>query len=220
MAICSLNPPGNLAIVSASPLLLEAQDRRFRCTRQSAAAACTPDRFGRRRTDLVRRAGTSACDPAAAKCCAGADPEDLNPPERSGQGIIDLTELETRVVRAENALNAAHKALNALITKIATTTAEALRTALLKLGTFGVGPAVPVSAAGEDPAAIATLARQGQALLKISGPRLDQGAALRVLPVATEQRARRDQLVERSARRVRAIVRGAAALFIRFRRRH
>ena len=26
----------------------------------------------------------------------GADPEDLNPPERTGQGTIDLTELETR----------------------------------------------------------------------------------------------------------------------------
>lgn len=127
----------------------------------------------------------------------GADPEDLNPPERAGQGTIDLTELQSRVVRAENALNAAHKGLNTLITKLATTTAEALRAALLKLGAFGVGPAVPVSPAGEDPAAIAALVRQGQALLKLSGPRLDQGATLRALPVATEQRARRDQLVAR-----------------------
>ena len=39
----------------------------------------------------------------------GADPEDLNPPERTGQGVIDLVELDARVVRAENALNAAHK---------------------------------------------------------------------------------------------------------------
>ena len=39
----------------------------------------------------------------------GADPEDLNPPERTGQGTIDLAELEARVVRAENALNAAHR---------------------------------------------------------------------------------------------------------------
>ncbi len=128
----------------------------------------------------------------------GADPEDLNPPERTGHGTIDLTELENRVVKAENALNAAHKALVNLIAKVGTTTtAEALRTALLKLGGFGVSPAVPVSAAGEDPASIAALATQGQALIKLSGPRLDQGAALRALPATTEQRGRRDQLVQR-----------------------
>ena len=127
----------------------------------------------------------------------GADPEDVNPPERTGQGTIDLTELEGRLVRAENALNAAHRNLTSLIAKIATTAAESLRTALLKIGAFGIGPAVPVSAAGEDPASIAALARQGQALLKLSGARLDQGTALRALPIATEQRARREQLVTR-----------------------
>jgi hypothetical protein len=128
----------------------------------------------------------------------GAAPEDLNPPERTGQGTIDLTELEGRVVRAENALNAAHKNLASLIARITTTTtAESLRTALLKIGAFGIGPAIPVSAVGEDPASIAALARQGQALLKLSAARLDQGAALRALPAATEQRARREQLVTR-----------------------
>ena len=128
----------------------------------------------------------------------GADPEDVNPPERTGQGTIDLTELESRVVRAENALNAAHKNLIALIARITTTTtAELLRAALLKLAAFGIGPAVPVSAGGENPASIAALARQGQALLKLGAARLDQGAALRALPVAAEQRARREQVVER-----------------------
>ena len=127
----------------------------------------------------------------------GADPEDLNPPERTTGGTIDLAELEARVVRAENVLNAAHKSLLALTTNLATTTAEALRTALLKLGACGIGPAVPVSASGDDPAAIAALVRQGQALLKVSGARLDQFIALRALPVATEPRARRDQLVKR-----------------------
>jgi hypothetical protein len=128
----------------------------------------------------------------------GADPEDLNPPERTAQGIVDLTELEARVVRAENALNAAHRGLINLIARITTTTtAEALRTQLLKIGAFGIGPAIPVSAMGEDPASKTALARQGQALLKLSGPRLDQGAALRTQPVATEQRGRREQLVAR-----------------------
>jgi hypothetical protein len=127
----------------------------------------------------------------------GAEPEDLNPPERTAQGQIDLAELEARVVRSENALNAAHKGLNNLIAHLATTTAESLRTALLKIGIFGIGPAVPVSAGGEDAAAITALVSQSQALLKISGARLDQGALLRTEVVATEQRARREQLVTR-----------------------
>src|SRR5499427_464136 len=93
----------------------------------------------------------------------GAEPEDLNPPERTGLGTIDLTELEARVVRAENALNAAHKTLAGLIARIATTTtAELLRTWMLRLGAFGVAPAVPVSVAGEDQADKTALVRQGQ----------------------------------------------------------
>jgi hypothetical protein len=128
----------------------------------------------------------------------GADPEDLNPPERTGQGVIDLVELEARVVRAENALNAAHVGLQNLIARITTTTtAEMLRPALLKLGAFGIEPSVPVSVAGEDADAKAALVQQGQALLKLSGPRLDQGALLRAEPVATDQRGRRAQLTAR-----------------------
>ena len=128
----------------------------------------------------------------------GAEPEDLNPPERISKATIDLAELEARVVRAENGLNAAHKALKALIAQVGTAaTAESLRSALLKLGAFGIGPSVPVSAAGTEPASIAALARQGQALLQISATNLDRGAALRALPVALEARARREQLVSR-----------------------
>ena len=127
----------------------------------------------------------------------GADAEDFNPPERAGQGTLDSTDLETRVVRAENGLNAVHKALVAFVTKPATATAETLRTNLLKLGSYGVGPAVPVVAAGDDPAARAALLAQAAALTKISAGRLDQSTALRALPVATDPRARRDQLVAR-----------------------
>ena len=131
----------------------------------------------------------------------GADPEDLNPPERTGQGDIDLVELDARVVRAENALDAAHKALQNLIARITTTTtAEMLRPALLKLGAFGIELSVPVNAAGEDADAKAALVQQGQALLKLSGPRLDQGALLRAEPVATDQRGRRAQLTARMPR--------------------
>ena len=128
----------------------------------------------------------------------GAGPEDLNPPERTAQGTIDLVELDARVVRAENALNAAHKGLINLIARIATTTtAEALRTGITKLGAFGVAPAVPVSVAGDDPAIRAALAAQGQALVKLSAVRLDQGTALREQPAATDPRGRTEQLVAR-----------------------
>lgn len=143
----------------------------------------------------------------------GATPEDLNPPERTTQATIDLTELEARVVRAENALNAAHKGLVNLIARITTTTtAEMLRTALLKLGSFSIAPAIPVSPEGESPAAIAALVQQGQALLKISGPRLDQGAALRAQPSATEARGRSEQL----AARMRAVFGSSFVVLPRF----
>ena len=105
----------------------------------------------------------------------GADPEDLNPPERTGQGVIDLVELDARVVRAENALCGARGLQNLIARITTTTTAEMLRTALLKLGAFGVEPSVPVSVAGEEADAKAALVQQGQALLKLSGPRLDRG---------------------------------------------
>ena len=78
-----------------------------------------------------------------------------------------------------------------------TTTAEALRTALMKMGAFGIGPWVPIVAAGESPAAIATLGMQAKALLKTSGTRLEQVAALRLIPAATDQAARRSQLIDR-----------------------
>jgi hypothetical protein len=128
----------------------------------------------------------------------GADPEDLNPPERTGAGTIDLVDLEARVLQAENALNAANITLKALVAPTATTTtAEAMRTALLRMGQFGIGPYVPIVAVGESPAAIATLGMQAKALLKTSGARLEQVAALRLVPAATDPRARRTQLIER-----------------------
>jgi len=126
----------------------------------------------------------------------GADPEDLNPPERTSVGAIDLAELAARVVRAENALDAAHKQLTALVA-ITTKTAEALRSGLMALGAFGIGPAVPVIAAGESSAAIAGLETQATALLKTSTARLAQGTALRALAAAADPRARAGQLADR-----------------------
>ena len=84
----------------------------------------------------------------------GADPEDLNPPERTGQGTIDLTELES--ARREGGERAQRRAQGVdqpdRHGSRRRRPRKLLRTRLLKLGAFGVGPAVPVSAAGEDPA--------------------------------------------------------------------
>jgi hypothetical protein len=126
----------------------------------------------------------------------GADPEDLNPPERTGVGAIDLAEVQARVVAAESALSAAHSQLAALVAS-ATTTAEALRGGLMALGAFGVGPAVPVIAAGESRAAVAALALQATALMKTSAARLAEGTALRAQAVAADPRARAGQLANR-----------------------
>jgi hypothetical protein len=126
----------------------------------------------------------------------GADPEDLNPPERTGTGTIDLNELQARVVAAENALTAAHSRLAALVAS-ATKTAETLRAGLMALGAFGIGPAVPVIAAGENPGAITALTQQATALMKTSTTRLAQGNALRALAAAADPRARAGQLGER-----------------------
>ncbi|MEJ8823735.1 hypothetical protein WKW80_17115 [Variovorax humicola] len=142
----------------------------------------------------------------------GADAEDLNPPERANAATLDLTELEARVVKAENALNAAHKALDALVKKGTASTADALRVAMLKLGTFGLSPAVPAIAAGDDVPARAALLAQAAALLKQGKPRLDQGATLRGVASSTEARVRRDQLNER----MRAVFGAAFVVLPRF----
>jgi hypothetical protein len=127
----------------------------------------------------------------------GADPEDFNPPERQAKGVVDFDELSARASHALNTLSSAHKALNTLVTKPATTTAESLRSAIVKLGVFSVGPAVPVSVVGEDPESIAALMKQAEALLRVSGPRLDRATALSKAPAAVDLRARREQLLER-----------------------
>ncbi len=121
----------------------------------------------------------------------------MSPPERTGQGTIDLVDLEARMVRGENGLNAAHKLLANMVSKGTATLAEDLRTRMLALGTYGIGPAVPSVAVGDSPDIRSALLRQAAALLKISGARLDQGAALRTQAAATDQRARCDQLIER-----------------------
>jgi hypothetical protein len=125
-----------------------------------------------------------------------ADPDDLTPTERGESGTVNLTELSGRVTKAEKALKAAHKALDILVKK-GTADAETLRSALLKLGSFGFSGGLPVSAAGDDATARAALNMQGVALLKESNVRIEEVDALIAAPVPAEPRARRDKLLER-----------------------
>lgn len=127
----------------------------------------------------------------------GADAEDLTPPERASTDTVNFTELEARVVKAEKALQTAHKALETLVKKGTAATSVALRSALLKLCSFGVSAAVPAIAAGDDEAVRGGLVLQATALLKESKARIDQGIALRAATAAGETSARLSQLTQR-----------------------
>jgi hypothetical protein len=126
-----------------------------------------------------------------------ADSEDLNPPERAEAGDVNLTDLTARVIKAEKALKATHKALDTLVKKGAEVESEALRAALFKLGQFGFGGSVPVVAAGDDEAIRTALNTQGVALLKESQARIAQVDALIAAPAVAEPGGRRGQLLER-----------------------
>jgi hypothetical protein len=127
----------------------------------------------------------------------GVRPDDICPPGGPSQGTLDILELEARIGRVENVLNAAHKKLATNVSLGMVIPTEELRTGMLALGVYGIAPAVPCVAVGDTPDIRSALLRQAAALLKISGPRLDQGAALRAQVAATDQRARCNQLLER-----------------------
>jgi hypothetical protein len=129
----------------------------------------------------------------------GARPEDLSPTDRTAQGTVDLTELDQRVSRAENALNTAFKALQTLMASKTPITAESIRLAMLKLGPFCGGAAIPLNAAGEDAASIAALTAQANALLRSAGAMDAAFIAKRALPVEADVNARISQLTDRIA---------------------
>ena len=127
----------------------------------------------------------------------GLRPEDVCPPDGVSDATIDLVELQNRVVHYESALFNANRTLATLVAS-STATAAALRTAMLSLGDFAIGPFVPNIAVGDTPDVVAALIQQSKALLKISKERLDQSTALKAQVVAADQSARRDQLVARA----------------------
>lgn len=123
-------------------------------------------------------------------------PEDLGPAERASPATVDMAELESRVLRAETLLAAAHRRLATLVAGAGASAAEDLRTALLALGAFGLAPAVPCVAVGDTPEIRAALLKQALALLPLSQARLDRGTTLRG-QAAAQARARCEQWLER-----------------------
>src|SRR5262249_3356511 len=77
----------------------------------------------------------------------------------------------------ESALSTAHKALAKLVPLASTTPTETFRTAMLSLGNFGIGPAVPIIAVGDTPDICPALAKQSAPLLKVSQQPLRPGTA-------------------------------------------
>jgi hypothetical protein len=144
--------------------------------------------------DVLEQAGGVRRLLAGARAAEAAD---LTPPGQSISGTLDVVDLETRVTKAETALDAAHKALDALVKDGAGADAQSLRTTLLKFSDFGIPGAIPVSQTGDDETARARLMMQATALVKESRARLDRGAALRASPAAAALDTRRDQAIER-----------------------
>ncbi|WP_341676922.1 hypothetical protein [Niveibacterium sp. SC-1] len=142
--------------------------------------------------------------------------EDLAPAQDEIAPAIDLAELGSRCSRAESALRGTHRALLRLLKPPADTppaTAEEWRSALFALLGFGFAGALPVNASGDDAATRGALAAQAAALLKDSQARLDRGAALAALPLASSPDKQRDALLER----LRAVFGGGFVALPKFR---
>ena len=125
-------------------------------------------------------------------------PGDLQLPESSAGGAIDLDELSARVTAAESALAGAHSSLRAAGQPGAALDAEGLRAAILGAARFGISGAIPASAAGDSADQRQALQVQAAALAKEAQARLDQGAVLRAQSAAESDAKQSDQLLERA----------------------
>ena len=195
---------GSAAAPPAASAPLSAVEQRVLYEFQRPLPAGTPLRFDHSRPADLAAGEITLFDAleqarAAAALVSGAraaEPEDLNPPQRTVGGTVDLTELATRVAAAESGLQAALTALTGLTGKPATTP-ENLRTAMLALGAYGVAPGAPQSAAGAGASAIANLSAHGAAMAKDAQARLDKGAAIRALAATTDPATQRNRLADR-----------------------
>ena len=122
---------------------------------------------------------------------AGARPldtVDLDLPERAAAGSLDLDGVEARVTDAEASLSELRDAVDAELKK-PVTTADALRTLILRCDGFGIAAAIPASASGDEAAARDGLRRQLSLLLGVL-----QGRVLQAITLAAQRPAPSDAL--------------------------
>ncbi|MDQ3257631.1 MAG: hypothetical protein M3R15_27720, partial [Acidobacteriota bacterium] len=111
------------------------------------------------------------------------DAGDLNLPERTQSVTVDITELETRANQAEQTLRQTfvnlQKQLNPPASVPAANQAELLRELILRLSSFGVPSAVPLSFAGEAPDDRGVLLAQAGSIAKEVEQRIAQLTTLK-----------------------------------------
>jgi len=130
------------------------------------------------------------------------DAGDLNLPERTQSVTVDITELETRANQAEQSLRQTfvnlQRQLNPPAGVPAATQAELLRELILRLSSFGVPSAVPLSFAGDAPDDRGVLLAQAGSIAKEVEQRIAQLTTLKaVLNQAVTIEDKRDHHRER-----------------------
>jgi hypothetical protein len=106
------------------------------------------------------------------------DAIDLNLPERQQASAVDLTELEARANQAEQSLRQAQQNLQSLLNTPATANLESVRERMLRLASFGIASAIPLSAAGDAPGERDLLLAQAGSIAKEASRRIEGLAAL------------------------------------------
>jgi hypothetical protein len=124
------------------------------------------------------------------------DAIDLNLPEREQASAVDLTELEARANQAEQSLRQAHRNLQSLLNTPATANLESLREGMLRLASFGIAGAVPLSVAGDAPGERDVLLAQAGSIAKEASQRIEGLSALQAAlkPSATAEDKRNYQV--------------------------
>ena len=79
------------------------------------------------------------------------DDDDLNPPDRTTDFSVDVSNLNERASRAEESLRQTARDFQTQLSKPETANLEQLRELILRSSAFGVAGAVPLSAAGDSP---------------------------------------------------------------------
>ena len=143
----------------------------------------------------------------------GAEPEDLNPPERAANGTIDAGRPGGRVGAGGEPAGRGAQAARGARRQTCRDDGRSLARRGVEAGRVSASDRrCPQSPRARARPRSRPWCAQANALLKTSGSRLDQMAALRALPVATDPRGAPEPTGGSHARGVRPILRGAAEI--------